>query len=87
MPRDTVLTPEGLEELKARIEHLRGVSEFDPKVTKQPTRGAGDAAADDDGDGAAEKLKAYAADEEHAMQLISFDNVKNAWARSIPSRS
>src|SRR4029453_897151 len=24
MPRDTVLTPEGLEELKARIEHLRG---------------------------------------------------------------
>ena len=24
MPRDTVLTPQGLEELKARIEHLRG---------------------------------------------------------------
>ena len=24
MPRDTVLTPEGLEELKAKIEHLRG---------------------------------------------------------------
>src|SRR4029453_6650411 len=24
MPRDTVLTPEGLEELKARIAHLRG---------------------------------------------------------------
>ena len=24
MPRDTVLTPQGLEDLKARIEHLRG---------------------------------------------------------------
>ncbi len=32
-----------------------------------------------------ENHKTYAADEQHAMYLLSFDNVKNAWARKLTS--
>ncbi|HVU32723.1 MAG TPA: hypothetical protein VHE61_04765 [Opitutaceae bacterium] len=51
------------------VENLRGDSEFDPGVTQveKPRAGGG----------------RYLADENHALRLVSFDNVKNAWVRNV----
>ena len=56
------------------LENLRAVSEYDPSVTRTTT------------DDAEKNVPPYAADEQHAMQLVSFDNIKNAWARNLTAQ-
>jgi hypothetical protein len=54
------------------VEHLRADSEFDPKVTK--TQPAKDKTQPDE---------TYFADEEHAVRLVLFDNIKNGWGKDL----
>lgn len=56
------------------LENMRAVSEFDPNVIKTIN-----------GDGN-KPNPPYAADEEHALQFISFDNVNNSWARNLTAQ-
>jgi hypothetical protein len=56
------------------VENIRAVSEYDASITR---------ATSDDGE---KNVPTYASDEQHAMQFVSFDNVKNAWARNLTAQ-
>lgn len=52
------------------VENLRAVSTFNPDITKSERTKSGGSFT-------------YPADENHALRLVTFENVKNAWARDL----
>jgi transcription elongation factor GreA len=80
MPRDTVLTPEGLEELKARIEHLRGERRREVAERIKEAREFGDIAENSEYDDAKNEqamLEKQIADLEEKLRSARVINAKD----------